>query len=90
MSKRVVVALGGNAILQPGQEGTAEEQFENVRKTCSQIVKMVEAGYEVVITHGNGPQVGVILIQNEKGSDSVPAMTLDICGAESQGLIGYM
>ncbi len=90
MSKRVVVALGGNAILQPGQKGTAEEQFENVKKTCSQIVKMVEAGYEVVITHGNGPQVGVILIQNEKGSDSVPAMPLDICGAESQGLIGYM
>ena len=87
---RVLVALGGNAILQRGQKGNASEQRENVQKTVTQIVRMIHAGHEVVVTHGNGPQVGAILIQNELGSASVPAMPMDICGAESQGLIGYM
>lgn len=87
---RVLVALGGNAILQRGQKGTAAEQRDNVQKTVDQIVKMIRAGHEVVVTHGNGPQVGAILIQNELGSTSVPAMPMDVCGAESQGLIGYM
>ncbi|MEC9487876.1 MAG: carbamate kinase [Halanaerobium sp.] len=87
---RLTIALGGNAILQPGQEGTAEEQFHNVLTTCEQIGKLVAEGHEVVITHGNGPQVGAILIQQEKGSSEVPKMPLDICGSESQGLIGYM
>lgn len=86
----IVVALGGNAILQPGQKGTDKEQIENVYKTCEQIAYMIKEGYRVVITHGNGPQVGNILIQNGAGADKVPAMPLDICGAESQGLIGYM
>lgn len=86
----IVVALGGNAILQPGQKGTDKEQIENVHKTCRQIASMIKEGYRVVITHGNGPQVGNILIQNGAASDKVPAMPLDICGAESQGLIGYM
>ncbi len=90
IAKTVVIALGGNAILQPGQKGVYEEQLENVRKTCVQVVAMMEDGYRVVITHGNGPQVGNILIQNEAGSGQVPAMPLDVCGAESQGLIGYM
>lgn len=89
-TKTVVVALGGNAILQPGQAGTDKEQIENVYKTCRQIALMIKEGYKVVITHGNGPQVGNILIQNGAGADKVPAMPLDICGAESQGLIGYM
>lgn len=87
---RVLIALGGNAILQRGQKGTASEQRDNVQKTVDQIVRMIRAGHEVVVTHGNGPQVGAILIQNELGSSSVPAMPMDICGAESQGLIGYM
>ena len=86
----IVVALGGNAILQPGQKGTDKEQIQNVYKTCVQIASMVKEGYRVVITHGNGPQVGNLLIQNSAGEHSVPAMPLDICGAESQGLIGYM
>ena len=90
MTKRVVVALGGNAILQRGQRGTEADQRENVRKTVAQIVKMVDAGYDVVLTHGNGPQVGAILIQNETGRIRVPAMPMDVCGAESQGFIGYM
>jgi len=86
---RIVVALGGNAILQPGQKGTAAEQTANIRGTAAQIARIVEAGHEVVLTHGNGPQVGAILLQN-LGSDAVPTMPLDICGAESQGLIGYL
>lgn len=87
-----VIALGGNAILQPGQKGTLEEQIANVRTTCEQFVRMVLSGkYKIVITHGNGPQVGNILLQNEAGKRAgVPTMPLDVCGAKSQGLIGYM
>jgi len=84
----VVVALGGNAILQRGQKGTAEEQLENVRQTARSIVALIRQGYDVVITHGNGPQVGIILLQNEEASRVVPPMPLYVCGAESQGLIG--
>lgn len=90
MRERIVVALGGNAILQRGQRGSADEQMENVRATAEQIAKMIEAGYEVIVTHGNGPQVGAILIQNELGVRQVPAMPMDVCGAESQGFIGYL
>lgn len=91
--RRLLIALGGNAILPPGARGTAEEQMASVRETGAAIAEVVAAGHEVVITHGNGPQVGNILLQNEAGeggSSPVPAMPLDICGAESQGMIGYM
>lgn len=88
--KRVVVAFGGNAILRAKQMGTVKEQLENIRSACEQIAEMIEAGYQVVLTHGNGPQVGNILIQNEEASGLVPAMPLDCCGAESQGFIGYL
>ncbi|MDP2871367.1 MAG: carbamate kinase [Bacillota bacterium] len=87
---RVVVALGGNAILQRGQKGSADEQFENIRVTAWHIAQMVHVGWRVVVTHGNGPQVGNILLQNEEARHVVPALPLDVCGAESQGLIGYM
>ncbi|MGQ9477118.1 MAG: carbamate kinase [Candidatus Bipolaricaulia bacterium] len=87
----VVVALGGNAILQPGQRGTFAEQMANVRITCEQLAEMVVSGrYKLVITHGNGPQVGNILLQNELAKEVAAPMPLDVCGAESQGLIGYM
>jgi len=87
----VVIALGGNAILQPGQRGTFEEQMDNVRLTCKQLAEMVVSGrYKLVITHGNGPQVGNILLQNELVQEVAAPMPLDVCGAESQGLIGYM
>jgi len=85
-----VVALGGNAILQKGDKGTAEDQRRNVEKTAEQIVRLVEKGYRLIITHGNGPQVGNILIQNEAAKNEVPQMPMDICGAQSQGMIGYM
>ena len=87
---KLTIALGGNAILQPGQDGTADEQFQNVLSTAEQIGQLVKDGHEVVITHGNGPQVGNILIQQDKARDSVPAMPLDVCGSQTQGFIGYM
>jgi carbamate kinase len=86
---RMVIALGGNAIKKPREKGTALEQFQNVRETCEHIWKLFK-DHEIVITHGNGPQVGTILIQQESGEPYVPGMPLDICVAESQGLIGYM
>lgn len=90
MSERVVIALGGNAILQPHQEATYENQLENVRSSSEIIADIVQKGYEVVITHGNGPQVGLILQQNEEAKEVVPPFPLDVCNAKSQGLIGYM
>ena len=90
---RIVAALGGNAILQPGQKGIYEEQLVNVKKTAKHLANMVMSKkYQVIITHGNGPQVGAILLQNDAGQATfnVPAMPMDVCGAESQGLIGYM
>jgi len=89
--KTVVVALGGNAILQRGQRGTFEEQLANVYHTAEQLAEMVLSGeWRIVITHGNGPQVGNILLQQEAAKEVVPPMPMDVCGAESQGLIGYM
>ncbi len=89
--KTVVIALGGNAILQPGQKGTFEEQLRNVYHTAEQLADMVLSGrWRIVITHGNGPQVGQILLQNDAAKHLVPPMPMDVCGAESQGLIGYM
>lgn len=88
--EKIVIALGGNAIKQWDQKGSAEEQFANVRTSCSHIVKIIKRGYQVVITHGNGPQVGNLLIQQEEGAKAVPAQPLDICGAMTQGQIGYM
>ena len=89
--QRVVVALGGNAILQPGQKGTYLEQYANVDRTCDQLARMVLGGqYQLMITHGNGPQVGNILLQNELAKETVSSMPLDVCGAQSQGFIGYM
>lgn len=86
----VVIALGGNAILQSAQKGTYEEQLGNMRTACEAIVEIVKAGHKVVLTHGNGPQVGAVLIQNEEAATKVPAMPLDACGAETQGMLGYM
>jgi|SRR5690625_2281993 len=90
MAKKIVIALGGNAILQPKQEATYQNQLENVCKTTEIIAKIVEQQYNVIITHGNGPQVGNILRQNEIAKDVVPPLPLDVCNAESQGFISYM
>ncbi len=87
---RLTIALGGNAILKPGEKGRYSEQFANVYSTCRQIGQLALKGHEIIITHGNGPQVGNILIQQEAGSSRVPAMPLDACGSQTQGFIGYM
>ncbi|MBC6314462.1 carbamate kinase [Listeria grandensis] len=90
MGKRVVIALGGNAILQPNQEATFANQLKNVEDSCAKIAEITEAGHKVIVTHGNGPQVGNILRQNEEAKEFVPALPIDACSAESQGFIGYM
>jgi carbamate kinase len=87
---KALIALGGNAILRHGQKGTAEEQMTNVRITARHLVKLLEEGDRIAITHGNGPQVGDILLKNELAKATLPPMPLDVCGAESQGMIGYM
>ncbi|MEA5387365.1 carbamate kinase [Haloarculaceae archaeon H-GB11] len=83
-----MVALGGNAIVPPGTDGTYEEQMAAVAETAEQIVAVMKAGYKVVLTHGNGPQVGALLLQQAQGEP--PSQPLDVCGAMSQGQIGYM
>lgn len=87
--KKLVIALGGNALQEAGKPATAQAQLEVVEKTSEYIADIVERGYEVIIAHGNGPQVGRIVIQNEVASASTPAMPFDVCGAMSQGMIGY-
>ncbi len=90
MKRLITVALGGNALLQYGQKGTFKEQLANARRTSKQLVELIRRGYNLVVTHGNGPQVGAILLQQEAGASQVPPMPLHTCGAMSQGLIGYM
>ena len=88
--ERVVVALGGNALLRRGADDTFEEMYRAARAAAEQIAEIAAQGWEVVVTHGNGPQVGRILIQQEAAASKVSPMPLDVCGAESQGLIGYL
>lgn len=88
--KRLVVAVGGNAILPAGEKGDAASQIRRIEETGGKLAELVAAGRELVITHGNGPHVGNILLQNEETRDRVPAMPLDVCVAESQAQIGYM
>ena len=86
----VVIALGGNAILQARQKGTHAEQRENIRLAADSIAELVRAGHRVILTHGNGPQVGNVLIQQEETRAVVPPMPLDVCGAQTQGMLGYL
>lgn len=88
--KVAVVALGGNSLTQKGQRGTIHEQFANARASVQTIWHLIEMGYQLVITHGNGPQVGDMLIQMESAMDQVPAQPLGVIGAATQGSIGYM
>lgn len=92
MSKIAVVAFGGNALLRGNEVGTIEQQEQHTLDTCSKIIRLIRQGFELVITHGNGPQVGNILLRNEAGYSQfkIPKMPLDICVADSQGGIGYM
>jgi len=87
---RVVVALGGNALLRQGAEDTFEEMYRSARSAAERVADIAAAGWEVVVTHGNGPQVGRILLQQEAAREVVHPMPLDVCGALSQGQIGYL
>ncbi len=90
--KLAVVALGGNALLRGDQIGTIDEQEENTTQTLENLVFLINEGYDLVITHGNGPQVGNILMRNDAGEQmyKIAQMPVDICVADSQGGIGYM
>lgn len=90
--KLAVVALGGNALLRGVEIGTIQQQEKNTYNTCVQLLKLIDDGYNIVITHGNGPQVGNIMLRNDAGHKEykIPKMPLDICVADSQGGIGYM
>ncbi|MCY1723092.1 carbamate kinase [Prolixibacteraceae bacterium Z1-6] len=90
--KLAVIALGGNAILRENEKGTIVQQEKNVTETLENLVHLIKQGYEIVITHGNGPQVGNILMQNDAGEQmyNIAPMPLNICVADSQGGIGFM
>jgi carbamate kinase len=85
-----VLALGGNAILQRNQQGTFQEQYENVRSTAAQITALIDGGQRIVIVHGNGPQIGATVIRHEMARTKVPPLPLHACGAETQGFLGYV
>ena len=92
MKKLAVVALGGNALLRGDQKGTIDEQEANAYATAESLIKLIKRDYNIVITHGNGPQVGNIMLANSAGFKmfGIPEMPLDICVAYSQGFIGYI
>ena len=85
-----VVAFGGNALIRKDQEGTQWEQLENAQETARALLPVIKDGYDLVVVHGNGPQVGNILIQVEEAVTRVPPLSLDVCVAASEGSIGYM
>lgn len=89
-TKTFVIALGGNCILRAGQKGTIEEQYENMQYTAEQLLDLLSGGNRIVITHGNGPQVGNLLLASTMAQDTVPPMPLDICVAATEGFMGYM
>jgi carbamate kinase len=89
INKRVVVALGGNALQDPDRPPTSEEQLASAKHTAISIVSLIKAGYDVIIAHGNGPQVGRIVLASEYASEVTPVIPFPECGAMSQGYIGY-
>ena len=92
MKKLSVIAFGGNALLRGDQIGTIDEQEQNVYETCQNLVGLIKTGYDLVIGHGNGPQVGNVLLQHEAGHRiyGLPKQPIDFCVAETQGSIGFM
>ncbi len=92
MKKLSVIAFGGNALLKGDQVGTIDEQEQNVYETCQHLVNLIKSGYDIVIGHGNGPQVGNVLLQHEAGNKvyGLPKQPIDFCVAETQGSIGFM
>ncbi len=88
--KTMLLAVGGNSLIRAGEKGTIAEQLANAQRTAAQIVGLIHAGYRIVLTHGNGPQVGAALLRSERGASQVPGHPLDVCGASTQGEIGYI
>lgn len=89
-SRRVLVAVGGNSLIRAGQKGTIAEQFANARLASESIADLIANGYQVIVTHGNGPQVGAQLLRTESGSAHTYPLPLDVCVATTQGEIGYL
>lgn len=88
--KTMLLAVGGNSLIRAGEKGTIAEQRANAQQTAAQVVGLIRAGYRIVLTHGNGPQVGAELLRSERGASQVPPHPLDVCGASTQGEIGYL
>ncbi len=88
--KTMLLAVGGNSLIRAGEKGTIPEQRANAERTAAQIVGLIRAGFRLVLTHGNGPQVGAELLRSERGASQVPGHPLDVCGASTQGEIGYL
>ena len=86
----MLLAIGGNSLIRAGEKGTVAEQLGNARRTAAAIIGLIRDGYRLVITHGNGPQVGADLLRSERAADQVPGLPLDVCGAATQGEIGYL
>src|SRR5690348_1424241 len=86
----ILIAVGGNSLIRAGEKGTVAEQLANARKTAAAIIGLIRLGYRLIITHGNGPQVGAALLRSERAADQVPGHSLDVCGAATQGEIGYL
>ena len=90
MKKTAVIAIGGNSLIKDEKHQTVPDQFEAARENCAPIANMIEQGWKIAITHGNGPQVGFLLLRSELASNVLHTVPLDLCGAETQGSIGYM
>ncbi|MGD0159071.1 MAG: carbamate kinase [Candidatus Bathyarchaeia archaeon] len=90
MGNVAVVAIGGNSLIKDKNHQTVPDQFDATRETCTHIAGMIEQGWKVAITHGNGPQVGFILLRSELASNVLHTVPLDSCGADTQGALGYM
>lgn len=90
MPRSALIAIGGNSLIRAGEKGTIEEQLANTRRTAHAIVGLIQDGFSLVVTHGNGPQVGAALLRSERASDQVYGQSLDVCDATTQGEIGYL
>lgn len=90
MGLTALIAVGGNSLIRAGEKGTISEQLGNSRRTADAVVQIIRAGYRVILTHGNGPQVGAALLRSERAADQVYSHPLDVCDASTQGEIGYL
>jgi carbamate kinase len=88
--KNMILAIGGNALIHPSEKGTMSEQLVNARRVAAQVVRLIRNGYKIVLTHGNGPQVGAELLLTERAAGLVPGRSLDVCDASTQGEMGYL